>query len=43
MPPNVTFSKHTFVFIDVNRAKWVDVIFTAEETLEFNGTVEFWR
>ena len=33
VPPSVTFGARTFVFVDVNRAKWVDVIFTAEESL----------
>ena len=40
VPPSVSFGSRTFTFAEINRAKWVDVIFTAQETLDFAGSVE---
>ena len=39
VPPHVTFGSRQFPFVDINRAKWVDIVFTAKESLEFNGKV----
>ena len=39
VPPSVSFGNRKFAFVDINRAKWVDIVFTAKETLEFNGKV----
>ena len=40
VPPAVTLNgKRQFYFVDINRPKWVDVPFTPDETLEFNGKI----
>lgn len=40
VPPAVTINgQRQFDFLEVNRSKWINVPFTPDETLEFNGKV----